>query len=67
VTLDLFRRILKEELVKVSAQRGASNAKYDEAAWLLDKLVSSDDFPDFLTEPAYDMVSAVPTAQEVLA
>jgi malate synthase len=58
VTLELFRTILEEELRRVSSAPGASNARYDEAAWLLDRLVSSDDFVDFLTEPAYEMVSS---------
>ena len=52
---------------KVNAMRGAVEAKYDEAAWLLDRLVTNDDFVDFLTEPAYEMVSSVPQAQMVAA
>ena len=43
---------------KVSGAPGAFGTKYDEAAWLLDRLVSNDDFVDFLTEPAYELVSA---------
>jgi hypothetical protein len=39
--------------------------RYDEAAWLLDRLVSNDDFVDFLTEPAYEFVAQVSTAPEV--
>jgi len=50
-----------------SATRGAASAKYDEAAWLLDRLVSNDDFADFLTEPAYELVSALPAIPEVAA
>jgi malate synthase len=65
VTIDLFRRLLGEEHRKVNALRGAVGARYDEAAWLLDRLVSSDDFVDFLTEPAYDLVSSVPMAREM--
>src|SRR5688572_27396593 len=57
VTLELFREILGEELRKVSGQPGASSMHYDDAAWLLDRLVSSDDFIDFLTEPAYEFVA----------
>ena len=59
VTLELFRRLLGEELRTVSGAPGAFGAKYDEAAWLLDRLVANDDFVDFLTEPAYELVSAV--------
>jgi malate synthase len=65
VTLDMFRRLLGEEHRKVNALRGAVEARYDEAAWLLDRLVSSDDFVDFLTDPAYDLVSSVPMAREM--
>ncbi|MGZ5073116.1 MAG: malate synthase, partial [Usitatibacter sp.] len=57
VTVELFRRILEEELRKVSSAPGAANARYDEAAWLLDRLVSDDDFADFLTGPAYEIVA----------
>jgi malate synthase len=56
VTLELFRQILEEELRRVSSQPGAASLRYDEAAWLLDRLVSSDEFMDFLTEPAYGMI-----------
>jgi len=65
VTLELFRETLRDELHKVQSRPGASAFRYDEAAWLLDRLVSSDDFIDFLTEPAYDMVSALPEPKEI--
>jgi len=58
VTLELFRTLLAEELRKVSSAPGALGGKYDEAAWLLDRLVADDDFADFLTEPAYELVSS---------
>jgi malate synthase len=67
VTIELFRRLLGEELRKVSSLPGAASAKYDEAAWLLDRLVGNDEFADFLTEPAYEMLSALPTIPEVAA
>jgi malate synthase len=59
VTLEMFRTVLHEELRKVSAQPGAAQSRFDEAAWLLDRLVSNDEFEDFLTTPAYEMVAAV--------
>ena len=59
VTIELFRKILEEELRRVSSQPGAASLRYDEAAWLLDRLVSNDEFMDFLTEPAYDLVAGV--------
>jgi len=58
VTLELFRTVLSAELRKLSGKQGAAGAHYEEAAWLLDQLVSDDEFADFLTIPAYEMVSA---------
>ncbi len=63
----MFQRVLGEEHRKVNALRGAVEARYDEAAWLLDRLVSSDDFVDFLTDPAYDLVSSSTVGREVVA
>ena len=65
VTLEMFRAILGEELRRVSGVPGASGLRYDEAAWLLDRLVASDEFADFLTEPAYEMVASLPMPQEM--
>jgi malate synthase len=59
VTIEMFRTILGEELRKVSGVAGASGARHDEAAWLLDRLVSQDEFVDFLTDPAYEFVSGL--------
>jgi malate synthase len=67
VTIDMFRRLLGEELRKVNALRGAVEARYDEAAWLLDRLVSNDDLVDFLTDPAYEMMSAIPVGETIAA
>ena len=61
VTIELFRRLLGEELRKVSSAPGAATSKLDEAAWLLDRLVSADEFVDFLTGPAYEMVATLPS------
>jgi malate synthase len=62
VTLELFRTVLSAELRKLSGKQGAAEAHYEEAAWLLDQLVSDDEFADFLTIPAYEMVSALAPA-----
>ncbi len=67
VTLEMFRKIVGEELRRVSGVPGAAGLRYDEAAWLLDRLVSDDGFVDFLTEPAYEMVASLPMAREVAA
>ena len=58
VTMELFRTVLREELQKVCGRPGAAGARYDEAAWLLDRLVCADEFTDFLTEPAYDRLTS---------
>ena len=63
----MFRTLLGEELKKLSGIPGASRSRYDEAAWLLERLVSSDEFIDFLTEPAYELVSALPEKQKAAA
>jgi malate synthase len=67
VTLEMFRALLAEELAALNGARGASALRYDDAAWLLDRLVSSDDFIDFLTEPAYEFVAVLPTAEMIAA
>ena len=67
VTHELFQRLLSEELRKLSGQRGASAMRYDEAAWLLDRLVSDDEFADFLTEPAYNVIAGLPEALRMAA
>ena len=67
VTLELFRALLAEELRKLASAPGSFGAKYDEAAWLLDRLVANDEFADFLTEPAYELVAALPVPQETVA
>ena len=67
VTLELFREILGEELKRAAGSPGAFGARFDEAAWLLDRLVADDSFVDFLTEPAYEFVAGIPTAQELVA
>jgi malate synthase len=61
VTLELFRRLLPEELARIGAAPGGKPGEesYDKAARLLDQLVASDAFVDFLTEPAYEYVAGI--------
>jgi len=59
--------MLGEELKKVSGMPGAARARHDEAAWLLDQLVSSDEFVEFLTAPAYEIVTAMVGKEQVAA
>lgn len=59
ITLDLVRQILKEELPKVEAivgQEAFKSGHYHQAAQLFDQLISSDDFIEFLTLPAYQLI-----------
>ncbi|HEX4781939.1 MAG TPA: malate synthase A, partial [Usitatibacter sp.] len=67
VTLDLFRTLLAEELRKVSSLPGAAAVRYDDAAWLLDRLVAEDEFENFLTDPAYELITAAPELREAIA
>jgi malate synthase len=67
VTLEMFRTLLAEELRTLDGARGASAIRYDDAAWLLNRLVEDDAFVDFLTEPAYEFVAALPKIGEAVA
>ena len=67
VTLEMFRTLLAEELKRLEGERGAAQLRYEEAAWLLDRLVSADEFVEFLTEPAYELVSSVMVKEEPVA
>jgi malate synthase len=67
VTMELFGTMLAEELRHLEGERGAAEYRYDDAAWLLDRLVQSDDFIDFLTEPAYEMVASLPNPEMLVA
>ena len=63
VTLELFRVLLKDELRTLNGKPGSAERKFDEAAWLLDRLVTRDEFTDFLTEPAYEMLEQARTRE----
>ena len=67
VTIELFRTLLTEELRKLEGGPGAAEIRYDAAAWLLDRLVDNDEFVDFLTEPAYEFVAALPQPEGIAA
>ena len=57
VDADLFRSILAEELEKIHAKYPENLAVFfDRAAVLFDEISTSDDFVDFLTLPAYQMI-----------
>src|SRR3954468_7700557 len=54
VTVELFRALLKDELVKVKA--AMSEGKYDEAAQLFERITADDNYVEFLTLPAYQLI-----------
>ena len=51
----LFHEVLAEELEKVKAQFGDAG-RYEEGAKLFGQITASEDFVDFLTLPAYEMI-----------
>ncbi|MBL7814935.1 MAG: malate synthase A [Saprospiraceae bacterium] len=59
VTYELYRQLLPEELEKIKAYVGEKayrTGQFEQAVALFDTLVRSEDFIDFLTLPAYDMI-----------
>ncbi len=59
VSYDLFRQFLPSELEKIRAYVGETafeNGKFEQATTLFDQLVKSEDFVEFLTLPAYDLI-----------
>src|SRR6266487_1933090 len=60
VTIELFRQLMKEELDKIKAAIGEkvyAQRRYESAAEILDKLITDDQFVEFLTLPAYKYLS----------
>jgi len=59
VTYELFRELLPEELQKIKQYVGAENyenGRFTEAIDLFDRLVMSEDYVEFLTWPAYELI-----------
>ena len=54
VTADLFRKLLAEELAKVKAL--GTEGKYDQAAKLFERITVDDQYVEFLTLPAYQLI-----------
>ena len=50
ITADLYSELRAEELASLNADQ---DQRFDEAALILDQLVLSEEFVDFLTIPAY--------------
>ena len=56
IDMALCRKLLDEELAKLRASNGSGG--YEEAAVLFNELIEAPAFPEFLTLPAYDMITA---------
>ncbi|MDQ2716638.1 MAG: malate synthase A [Chloroflexota bacterium] len=59
VTVELFRDLARDELNKMKERVGAQayNARnYEQAYTLLDEIITNDEFMEFLTLPAYELV-----------
>ena len=56
VTADMIRRWTPEELEKVKSVVGAGRSSYDAAAKLFTELTTAEEFAEFLTIPAYEML-----------
>jgi len=59
VTKDLFRKILADQLPKIKAELGKagwSAGRYEEAAKLFDRITTDDNYVEFLTLPAYELI-----------
>src|SRR5574341_153518 len=54
VTAELFKQLLTEELEKVKASDAAG--KLDEAAQLFERITADDQYVEFLTLPAYELI-----------
>jgi malate synthase len=60
VTIELFRQWMHEELDKIKAAIGEkvyAQRRYDSAAQILDQIITSDEFVEFLTLPAYQYLT----------
>ena len=59
VTRDLFRKLLAEELPKVRTYLGDAayaEGKYEQAASLFERITTDDNYVEFLTLPAYELI-----------
>jgi malate synthase len=60
ITVELFRRLLAEELAKIRAAVGEerfARGRYGDARDLFDRLSTAPELGDFLTLPAYELVT----------
>jgi malate synthase len=60
VTIELFHQLMQEELDKIKAAVGDgiyAQRRYDDAAKILDQIITDDGFVEFLTLPAYQYLA----------
>jgi malate synthase len=60
VTRELVHKLIPEELAKVRTllgEAGWKSGRYEDAAWLFDRITTSDEYVEFLTLPAYDLLT----------
>jgi len=70
VTKEMVRLLVPEELAKVRAllgDAGWSAGEYEEAARLFERITTADDYVEFLTLPAYELVLRRSLAREPVA
>ena len=59
ITKEYFNQLLEEELQKIKSSVGESNYKdgrFQEASDIFNSMSTSDDFEEFLTLPAYNLL-----------
>ena len=60
VTRELVRKLLPEELAKVKSLLGEtawSAGRYEDAALLFERLITADEYVEFLTLPGYELLT----------
>ncbi len=60
VTVELFQELMQDELAKIQAAIGEKQfaaRKFQTASEILDKIITADQFVDFLTLPAYQYLN----------
>jgi malate synthase len=67
VTLDLFRKLMREELDRIRRERGEArfvNGHFSEASQLFDGLVAGEQLEEFLTLKAYELLDEETESEE---
>ena len=54
ITAELFKKLLAEELTKV--KNAGAEGKLDEAARVFERITTDDQYVEFLTLPAYELI-----------